>query len=80
MLASNSFVIIWRNQLCVHAQVTLVSSDSLQPCALWPTRRFCPWDALGKNIGVGYHILLQEIFPTQGLNLGLLHYRWILYH
>ena len=24
-------------------------------------------------------ILLQEIFPTQGLNLGLLHYRQILY-
>ena len=24
--------------------------------------------------------LLQEIFPTQGLNPGLLHCRWILYH
>ena len=24
----------------------------------------------GKNIGVGCHFLLQEIFPTQGLNLG----------
>ena len=24
--------------------------------------------------------LLQGIFPTQGLNLGLAHYRWILYH
>ena len=23
--------------------------------------------------GVGYHFLLQGIFPTQGLNLGLLH-------
>jgi len=29
---------------------------------------------------VGCHFLLQEIFPTQGLNLCLLHCRWILYH
>ena len=34
----------------------------------------------GKNTGVSNHSLLQEIFPTQGLNLGLLHYRQILYH
>ena len=36
-------------------------------------------DSPGKNIGVGCHALLQEIFPTQGSNLGLLHCRWILY-
>ena len=29
--------------------------------------------------GVGYHSLLQGIFLTQGLNLGLLHCRRILY-
>ena len=29
--------------------------------------------------GVGILSLLQGIFPTQGLNLGLLHCRWILY-
>jgi len=29
---------------------------------------------------VGSHSLLQGIFPTQALNLGLLHCRWILYH
>ena len=33
-----------------------------------------------KNTGVGCHFLLQEIFPTQGLNLGLLHCRHTLYH
>ena len=33
----------------------------------------------GKNIGVGCYALLQGIFPTQGLNPGLLHGRWILY-
>ena len=33
----------------------------------------------GKNTEVGSHFLLQRIFPTQGLNLGPLHCRWILY-
>ena len=37
-------------------------------------------DSPGKNTGVGCHALLQGIFPTQGLNPGLPHYRWILYH
>ena len=34
----------------------------------------------GKNTGAGCHSLLQRIFPTEGLNQGLLHCRWILYH
>ena len=38
-----------------------------------------PWDSPGKNIGVGSHSLLQGVFLTQGLNLGLLHGKWILY-
>ena len=33
-----------------------------------------------QNSGVGCHALLQGIFPTQELNPGLLHSRWILYH
>ena len=33
------------------------------------------WDFPAKNTGVGYHFLLQGIFPTQGLNLGLPHCR-----
>ena len=32
-----------------------------------------------KNTGVGCHFLLQGIFPTQGLNPGLLHCRQTLY-
>ena len=32
-----------------------------------------------KNVGVGWHFLLQGIFPTQGFNPGLLHCRQILY-
>ena len=38
------------------------------------------WDSPGKNTGVGSHFLLQGIFLTQGLSLGLLHCRQILYH
>jgi len=36
-------------------------------------------DSLGKNAGVGCRVLLQRIFPTQGSNQDLLHYKWILY-
>ena len=46
---------------------------------LWPTRLLCPWDSPGKMTGVGCHALLQGIFPTQGLNPGLLHCRQILH-
>ena len=51
----------------------------LWPSELQPARLICPWDFLGKNTGVGFHFLLQEIFPMQGLNPGLLHCRQILY-
>ena len=36
-------------------------------------------DSPGMNTGVGFHFLLQGIFPTQGSNLGLLqllHWHW----
>ena len=55
-------------------------SDSLRPHGLEPTRFLCPWDFLGSSIGVNCHVLLQGIFPTQGLNLGLPHCRQTLYH
>ena len=47
--------------------------DSLQPFGLQPTRLLSPWDSPGQNTGVGCHTLLQEIFLTQGSNLGLSH-------
>ena len=40
----------------------------------------CPGDSPVKNTGVGSHSLFQGIFPTQGLNPGLLHCRQIPYH
>ena len=51
-----------------------VVSNSLQPHGL------SPWNSPGQNAGVGSFSLLQGIFPTQGSNPGLLHYRLILYH
>ena len=58
-----------------------------QPCltlwshGLWPTRLPCPRDSsLGKNTRVDSRSLLQGIFLTQGLNLGLLHCWQIPYH
>ena len=50
-------------------------SNSLQPYGLQPARLLWPWDSPGKNTEVGCKALLQGIFPTQGSNPGLLHYR-----
>ena len=55
-------------------------SDSLQPRGLEPTRLLCPWDFPDNSPGVACHFLLQGIFPTQGSNSGLPHYRQMLYH
>ena len=63
-----------------------VTSDSLWPYGLEPTRPLCPWDSPGKSTGVGCHALLQGIYPTQGSNwhlLGFLHWQmesWPLCH
>ena len=50
-------------------------ANSFQLCpTLWqPTRFLHPWDSSGENPGVGCHVLLQELFPTQGSNPHLLH-------
>ena len=57
-----------------------VTSDSLWPHGLSPTRFLYPWNYPGKYTGMGSHSLLQGIFPTQGSNLDLLYHRQILYH
>ena len=54
-------------------------SNSFRPHGLYPTRLLCPLDFPGKNTGVGCHSFLQRVFPTQELDLGLLHGREILY-
>ena len=67
-------------QSCAHNSFScLVMSDSLGlPWTEVQHTRSSVWD-FQKNTGVGCHFLLQEIFLTQGLNLGLLHCRQILY-
>ena len=50
-----------------------IMSNSLRPHGL-----YSPWNSPGQNTGVG-SFLFQGIFPTQGLNPGLPHCRWILY-
>ena len=44
---------------CCCCWVASVVSDSVRPHRRQPTRLPCPWDSLGKNIGVGCHFLLQ---------------------
>ena len=52
--------------VCVYVSHSVLS-DSMQPHGLWPTRLLCPWDSPGKNTGVGFHSLLQGIFPNPGI-------------
>ena len=56
---------------------------------LWGVQRLCeslgidylqPGNSPGKNTGVGGQPLLQGVFLTKGLNLGVFHCRQILYH
>ena len=52
-------------------------AKSLQSCLTVTPRLLCLWESAGKNTGVGCHVLLQGIFPTQGSNLCLLrHLHW----
>ena len=62
--------------LCLFAQSCLTLCD---PMDYSPSGSSVHGDSIDKNTGVGCHTLFQEIVPTQGLNPGLLHCRWILY-
>ena len=53
---------------------------TLRPHGLQPNRLLSPWNFPGKSTGMGYHFLLQGIFPTQGWNPGLPHCSQPLYH
>ena len=68
----------WHACLCV----CLVTQSYLtfgDPVDCSPRGSSVHGDSPGKDTGVGCHALLQGIFPTQGLNPGLPHCRWILY-
>ena len=55
-------------------KVSSVMSDSL-----WPHELYNPWNSPGQNTRVDSLSLLQGIFPTQELNPGLLHCKWIFF-
>ena len=64
--------ITWHQKALLICEVKVSQSClTLQPFGLYSSS--------GQNSGMGSLSLLQGIFPTQGLNLGLPHCRWILY-
>ena len=74
----NWFFLQWKHKILITGPPVKV--ELAQSC---PTLQhhglYSPWNSPGQNIAVGSLSLLQGIFPTQGLNPGLPHCRWILY-
>ena len=73
---------MWDEKLVCASFVCLVTQSCLtlcDPVDCSPPGFSVHGDSPGKNTGVGGHVLLQGIFPTQGLSPGLLHCRQILY-
>ena len=84
------FLLIWVWKLlesilnhCVYIEFRLLWQSCLVakscPTLLWPhglvsARPLCPCNFQGKNIGMGCHFHLQDIFPDQGSNQHLLHW------
>ena len=56
--------------LVVQSCPTLCDSMDYIAC-----QALCPWNSPDRNTGVDSHSLFQGIFPTQGLNLHLLHWQ-----
>ena len=56
------------------SEICSIVSDSL-----WPYGLYSPWNSPAQNTGVGSLSLIQGIFPIQGSNPSLPHYRQILY-
>ena len=62
----------------------LIASEQSESCSvmsdsLWPHGLYSTWNSPGQNTELGSLSLLQQIFPIQESNRGLLHYRQILY-
>ena len=71
------FLYLMGSILCLFAHSCLTLHDPMV-CSLPGSS--VHGDSPGKNTREGCHVLLQGIFPTQGLNPGLQHCRQILYH
>ena len=61
------------------SEVKWTESHSVVSDFLWPHGLYSTWNSPGQNTGVGSLSVLQGIFPTQGSNPGLPHFRQILY-
>ena len=73
--------LLYRQTMLCCAVIVSQSCPSLcDPMDCSPPGSSVHRDSPGKNTGVDCHALLQGIFPTQGLDPGLPHCRWILYH
>ena len=64
------------SQVCACMHVCVCVQQHVQ---LFATPWTILWNSPGQNTGVDSLSLFQGIFPTQGLNPGLPHCRWILY-
>ena len=78
-LGGKSLPLFSRNTAFFLEEVKESESCTVVSNSLQPHGPYSPWNSPGQNTGVGCFSLLQGIFPTQGLNPGLLHCRWILY-
>ena len=78
---TNLYLIDWntKEQTGLRPEVKWSQSGLVISNSLWPHGLYSPWNSPGQNTGVGSFSFLQGIFPTQGLNPGLLHCRQILY-
>ena len=75
MVSTAAFQSMWSEV----AQSCLTLCDPMDCSLPGSEEPLSPWNFPGKSTGVGYHFLLQGIFPTQGLNPGLQHCRQTLY-
>ena len=64
------------NQLCESEGESL---SGVRLCDTMNSTVYSSWNSPSQNAGVSSLSLLQEIFPTQESNWGLLHCRQILY-
>ena len=55
-------------QVCAMCLVAVISDSETPQTVCSPPASSVHGDSPGKTIGVGCHVLLQENFPTQGLN------------
>ena len=74
-MVTEDYIIGWHHRLNEYVSEShSAMSESLQTRGL-----YSPWNFPGQNTEVISISLLLGIFPTQGLNPGLPHCRWILY-